>query len=262
MDYSKISLKGKVALVSGGSRGIGRAAALAFADAGADVVVASRKLPDLEKVAGEIRKRGVKGLAVASHVAKTEESKRLIGSVVEEFGRLDILFNNAGTNPYYGPLMNAEEWAWDVTVNVNLKGPFFLARQAARVMKGQGGGVIINTSSVEGLRPSELSLYDVTKAAFIMLTQCMSKEWGKYGIRVNAVAPGIIKTRFSEQLWKDPEMEEASMQQMSMLRLGEPEEVGSVVLFLASDHASYITGSTIVVDGGWMMGGPSWPDEK
>lgn len=262
MDYSNLSLKGKVALVSGGSRGIGRAAALAFAQAGADVVVASRKLPELEAVAEEIRQRGVKGLAVASHVAKLEESKRLIGRVLEQFGRLDVLFNNVGTNPYYGPLINAEEWGWDVTLNVNLKGPFFLAQQAARVMKAQGGGAIINTASVEGLRPSELALYDVTKAAFIMLTQCMAKEWGKYGIRVNAVAPGIIKTRLSEQLWKDPEVGAAAVQQMSMLRLGEPEEVGSVVLFLASDHASYITGSTIVVDGGWMTGGPSWPEVK
>ena len=259
MDFSKISLDGKVALVTGGSRGIGRASALAFADAGAEVVVASRKLPDLEGVAEEIKAKGRKGLAVASHIAKIEESKNLVEKVMAEFGRIDILLNNAGTNPYYGPLMEAEEWAWDTTMNVNLKGQFFLSQLAARIMKEQGCGNIINTASVAGLRTGELSIYGVTKAALIMLTQCMAKEWGQYGIRVNAIAPGIIKTRLSEALWKDPEVGRAAEQGCAMVRLGEPEEVGSVVLFLASDASSYVTGETIVIDGGQMIGGPSFP---
>jgi dehydrogenase/reductase SDR family protein 4 len=260
MDFSKISLEGKVALVTGGSRGIGRASAMAFADAGADVVVASRKLPDLEVVAGEIKAKGRKGLAVASHIAKIEESKNLVEEVMAEFGRIDILLNNAGTNPYFGPLMNAEEWAWDKTMDVNLKGQFFLSQLVARVMKEQGRGCIINTASVAGLRAGELSIYGVTKAALIMLTQCMAKEWGQYGIRVNAIAPGIIKTRLSEELWKDPEVRRAAEQGCAMVRLGEPEEVASVVLFLASDASSYVTGETIVIDGGEMIGGPSFPE--
>ena len=260
MDYSKISLEGKVALVTGGSRGIGRASALAFADAGADVVVASRKLPDLEGVVEEIKAKGVKGLAISSHIAKIEESKNLVEKVMAEFGRIDILMNNAGTNPYYGPLIDAEEWAWDTTMNVNLKGQFFLSQLVARVMKEQRSGNIISTSSVGGYRPSQLSIYNVTKAALIMLTECMAKEWGKWGIRVNAIAPGVIKTKLSEALWKEPEVGKAAAQGCAMLRLGEPEEVGSVVLFLASDLASYVTGTTIIIDGGEMLGAPSYPE--
>jgi len=259
MDFSKISLEGKVALITGGSRGIGRASALAFADAGADVVVASRKLPDLETVAEEIRAKGTKSLAVASHIAKVEESKSLVDKVMAEFGRIDILMNNAGTNPYNGPLIDAEEWAWDVTMNVNLKGQFFLSQLAARVMRDKGGGNIINTSSVGGLRPSSLAIYDVTKAALIMLTQCMAKEWGKYNIRVNAIAPGVIKTKLSELLWKQPEVGKAAASNCALLRLGEPEDVASVVLFLASDASSFVTGETIAIDGGALVGAPSFP---
>ena len=259
MDFSRISLEGKVALVTGGSRGIGRASALAFADAGADVVVASRKLADLETVAEEIRAKGTRSLAVASHIAKTEESKGLVDKVMAEFGRIDILMNNAGTNPYNGPLIDAEEWAWDVTMNVNLKGQFFLSQLAARVMRDHGGGNIINTSSVGGIRASSLAIYDVTKAALIMLTRCMAKEWGKYNIRVNAIAPGVIKTKLSELLWKEPEVGKAAASNSALLRLGEPEEVAGVVLFLASDASSYVTGETIVIDGGALVGAPSFP---
>lgn len=259
MDFSRISLEGKVALVTGGSRGIGRASALAFADAGADVVVASRKLADLETVAEEIRAKGTRSLAVASHIAKTEESKGLVDKVMAEFGRIDILMNNAGTNPYYGSLMDAEEWAWDTTMNVNLKGHFLLSQLVARIMREHGGGNIINTSSVGGIQASDLSIYSVSKAALIMLTECMAKEWGQYNIRVNAIAPGVIKTRLSEQLWKEPEAGKAAVNSCALLRLGEPEDVASVVLFLASGASSYVTGETIVVDGGALVGAPSFP---
>jgi NAD(P)-dependent dehydrogenase (short-subunit alcohol dehydrogenase family) len=258
MDLSKISLKGKVALVSGASRGIGEASALAFASAGADVVVASRKLADLEKVAESIKAKGVKSLAIASHIAKLEESKSLVSAVMKEFGRIDILFNNAGTNPYVGPLLDAEEWAWDTTFNVNLKGPFFLAQLVAKVMKEQGGGCMINTASVGALRASDLNIYSVTKAAYVMLTQVMAKEWGQWGIRVNAIAPGLIKTRLSEALWKDPATGKAAVERIALLRLGEPDDVAGVVLFLASDLAKYVTGETVVVDGGQLVGPPSF----
>jgi NAD(P)-dependent dehydrogenase (short-subunit alcohol dehydrogenase family) len=258
MDFSKISLKGKVALVSGASRGIGEASALAFADAGADVVVASRKLPDLEKVAEKIRAKGVKSLAIAAHVAKIEDSKNLVSTVVKEFGRIDILFNNAGTNPYAGPLLDAEEWAWDTTFNVNLKGPFFLAQLVARVMKQQGGGSMVNTASTAAFRAGDLNIYCITKAAYVMLTQVMAKEWGQWGIRVNAIAPGVIKTRLSELLWKEPAVGKAAAERTPLLRLGEPEDVAAVVLFLASDLARYVTGETIAVDGGQLVGPPSF----
>ena len=258
MNFSKISLAGKVAVITGGSRGIGEGSALAFADAGANVVVASRKLADLEKVADAIKKKGVKSLAVASHVAKVEDSKMLIDKVMAEFGRIDILMNNAGTNPYFGPMLDAEEWAWDITMNVNLKGLFFLSQLAAREMKNQGGGCIINISSVGGIRPNELGIYQTTKAAVIMLTQCMAKEWGQYNIRVNAIAPGLIKTRLAEALWNDPEKSKKAMNSISLLRLGEPDDIAGVALFLASDAAKYITGDTIVVDGGQLLGAPAY----
>jgi len=261
MDGSKISLDGKVALVTGGSRGIGRASALAFADAGADVVVASRKLPDLESVAEEIKSKGRKGLAIASHVAKLEELQSLVEKVKAEFGRIDILVNNAGTNPYYGPLMDAEEWAWDITLNVNLKGPFLLSQLVARIMREQGGGSIINVASTGGMRAGELAIYGVTKAALIMLTQVMAKEWGQYNIRVNTIAPGLIKTRFSEALWKESARYEAAVKRTVLGRLGEPEDIAGAALFLASDAASYVTGETIVIDGGALLGGSAFPAE-
>jgi len=258
MDLSKFSLAGKVALVTGGSRGIGRAIALTFAEAGADVVVSARKLPDLEEVAKEIKAKGRKALAVASHVAKLEDSKNLIEKVKSEFGRLDILVNNAGTNPYPGPLIDAEEWAWDVTMNVNLKGPFLLGQMAAKMMKEQGGGNIINMSSAAGLRASNLNIYSVTKAGLIMLTQVMAREWGQYKIRVNAIAPGVIETRLSEMLWKGPGGE-AAVRGMPLGRLGVPDDVAGLALFLASDASSYITGEVILVDGGSHVGSASFP---
>lgn len=254
MDCSRFSLEGKVALIAGGSRGMGRACALAFADAGADVAVSSRHLAEAEEVAKEIRAYGRRGLAVAAHFGKLEDSKRLVQEVQSEFGRIDILMNNAGTNPYFGTLLDAEEWAWDVTLNVNLKGPFILSQLVARVMTQHGGGSIINMSSAGGLRASILGIYGVTKAGLIMLTQCMAKEWGQYKIRVNALAPGIIETRFSEALWKEPAVGEAAAKRGALGILGLPEDVVGAALFLASDASRYVTGATIVIDGGELIG--------
>ena len=245
------SLEGKVALIAGASRGIGRACALAFAEAGADVVVSSRKLPDLEKVAEEIESRGRKGLAVASHIAKLEESQNLVEKVKSEFGRIDILMNNAGTNPYFGDIIDAEEWAWDITMNVNLKGQFLLSQLVAKVMREQGGGSIINTASISAFNPGRNEgIYSITKAALIMMTKVMAKEWGQYNIRVNAIAPGLIKTRLSEALWKEPASGEAAAQRTPLGRLGEPEDLAGAALYLASDAGRFTTGETIIVDGG------------
>jgi NAD(P)-dependent dehydrogenase (short-subunit alcohol dehydrogenase family) len=260
MSFVKVSLEGKVALVTGGSRGIGRAIALNFADAGANVVISSRKLPELEAVSGELKAKGRRSLAIASHIAKPEDSKNLVQKIQAEFGRIDILVNNAGTNPYVGPLFKAEEWAWDATMNVNLKGPFILGQMVARMMKEQGGGSIINIASVAGLRASALNIYSVTKAGVIMLTKVMAKEWGRYGIRVNAIAPGIIKTKLSETLWKDPVKGEKAAHATSLGRIGVPEEIADVALFLASDASRYVTGDTIIVDGGELLGGSEYPE--
>ena len=251
MGVVNFSLEGKVALVAGGSRGIGEASAIALAEAGADVVVSSRKLPELEKVAEEIRARGRRGLALAAHIGKEEESRSLVEKVKAEFGRIDILLNNAGTNPYYGPILDAEEWAWDVTMNINLKGPFVLSQLVARVMREQGGGSIINMASVGGLRPGgQQGIYSVTKAGLIMLTRVMAREWGEYNIRVNAIAPGVIKTRLSEALWKEPSTGEAVMRRTALGRLGESGDIAGAVVYLASDASDYVTGDTIIIDGG------------
>ncbi|MBP7341807.1 MAG: glucose 1-dehydrogenase [Smithellaceae bacterium] len=261
MNLSRFSLEGKVAIVTGGSRGIGYASALAMADAGAHVVVSSRKIADLERVAEEIRVKGVKGMAVAAHNAKIDDSRALVEKVVKEFGRIDILVNNAGTNPYYGTLLEQDEKTYDITMNVNLKGMFFLSQLAAKVMIPQGGGSIINTSSIGGLRAGELGIYCVTKAGVVMLTKVMAKEWGPYNIRVNAIAPGIIKTRLSEALWKDPEVSRKAVSRIPLQRLGEPDELAGAVVFLASDAGSYITGETLVVDGGRVHDEPSWREQ-
>ena len=254
MTHAKFSLDGKVALVTGASRGIGRAIAMTFADAGADVAICSRKPPDLEAVAEEIKAKGRKSMALASHIAKIDDSKTLVAKVKSEWGRIDILVNNAGTNPYYGPLLDAEEWAWDVTMNVNLKGPFLLSQLVAKVMREQGGGSIINIASIAGIIPSELNIYSVTKAGLIMLTKVMAKEWGQYKIRVNAIAPGVVKTRLSEALWKAPAKGEEAARSKALGYIGLPEDIAGAALFLASDASSYLTGETILVDGGESVG--------
>ncbi|MCL0075661.1 glucose 1-dehydrogenase [Dehalococcoidia bacterium] len=247
MDFS---LEGKVALITGGGRGIGKAAALGLARAGADVAVASRKLPDLEKAAEEIKGLGRKSLAIAVHVGRLEEISNLVDQVKAEFGRIDILVNNAGTNPVMDPALEIGERAWDSIMNLNLKGLFFLSQAVARVMKEQGGGAIVNVSSVEGITPSILPVYSISKAGVIMATKVMAQEWAQYNIRVNAVAPGLTRTGFSEALWSSPAILEVAMSRTPMRRIGEPEEMVGAIVFLASESASYVTGQVLAIDGG------------
>ena len=247
MDFS---LQGKVAVVTGGSRGIGQAIALGIARAGADVVVTSRKLPDLEKVAEEIKGMGRKSLAVAAHVGRMEEIDNLVSKVKEEFGRIDILVNNAATNPAMDSALDVRERAWDSIMNLNLKGLFFLSQAVARVMKEQGGGRIVNIASVAGITPDILPVYSISKAGVIMVTKVMASEWAKYNIRVNTVAPGMTRTRFSEALWSNPDILQGAMFRTPMGRIAEPEEMVGAVIYLASDASSYVTGQVIAVDGG------------
>jgi NAD(P)-dependent dehydrogenase (short-subunit alcohol dehydrogenase family) len=244
------SLSGKVALVTGGSRGIGKAIAVGLAKFGADVAVTSRKLPDLEEVAKEIRGLGRKSMAVATHVGRVEEIKNLVPKVKDELGRIDILVNNAGTNPTMDPAIAIEERAWDSIMNLNLKGLFFLSQAVARVMKDQGGGKIINVASVAGITPDILPVYSISKAGVIMATKVMAQQWAQYNIRVNAIAPGLTKTRFSEALWSNAAIEQAVMDRTPLRRVAEPDEMVGAVIFLASDASSYVTGHTLVVDGG------------
>jgi dehydrogenase/reductase SDR family protein 4 len=247
MDFS---LKGKVVLITGASRGIGQAAAIGLAQTGADISIASRKLPDLEKVAEEVRKTGGKCLPVAAHVGKTEEINNLVKRVLEEFGKIDILVNNAATNPTMASAIDVDERTWDSIMNLNLKGLFFLSQAVARVMRGKGGGKIINVASVAGITPDILPIYSISKAGVIMATKVMAQQWAPYNIRVNAIAPGLTKTRFSEALWKNPDILQMAMSRTPMARPAEPEEMVGAIIYLASDASSYVTGQVIAIDGG------------
>lgn len=249
--WEKFQLTGKVALVTGGSRGIGRAIALGLAEAGCDVVLASRKLPDLEAVAQEIAALGRKALPISANVRHLGEINDLVNKATGEFGHIDILVNNAGTNLMVGSVFDVDEGAWDVIMGLNLKGYFFLSQAVGKVMKDEGGGSIVNIASVAGFRPDVgLGVYSVSKAGIIMLTKVLAQEWGQYNIRTNAIAPGIVKTRFSEALWSNPLIREKSEDNTALGRMAEPEEIVGAVLFLASEASSYMTGQTIVLDGG------------
>jgi dehydrogenase/reductase SDR family member 4 len=248
---SAFRLDGRVALVTGGSRGIGRAVALGLAQAGADVVVAARKAQDLERVAGEIRSLGRRALAVPAHLGRRSEIDRLFEAVLGSFGRLDILVNNAATNPVFGPLLDIDEDAWDRIMALNVKGYLLAGQQAARAMARAGRGAIVNVASTAGLRASYgLGAYSVSKAAVIMLTRVLGRELGPLGIRVNGVAPALIETRFSEALWKNPEILEGYLKSTPLGRTGQPEEVAGAVVYLCSDAASYVNGQTLLLDGG------------
>ena len=246
------SLAGKVALITGAGRGIGKAIAIGMAQAGADIVLASRKMPDLEKAAQEIRSLGRKALPVSTHVGKLEEIRNLIEKAVAEFGTIDILVNNAAANPTMASAMDIDERAWDAIMNLNLKGLFFLSQAVARIMKEKGGGKIINVSSTDGISPENLPVYAMSKAAVNMATRVMAKEWARFNIRVNAIAPGFIEVAKSWKLHPTYEqtVRPARLARVPLGRMGVPGDVADLAVFLASDASSYITGQVIRLDGG------------
>jgi len=260
MDLSQFSLDGKVALVTGASRGIGKATAIGFARAGADVIVTSRKLPDLELVADEIKALGRKSMAVATHVGRMDQIDALVKQAAEEFGRIDILVNNAGTSPVMDSVLDIQERAWDVVMNLNLKGLFFLSQAVARMMKEQGGGQIINVASVDAFKPEYLvSAYSISKAAVVMVTRAMARELAQYNIRVNCIAPGAVSTKLLDSHWFNIPEEEAKAQKETMAKripvghIAEPEEMANIAIFLASESSSYVTGQTIIAEGGSLL---------
>jgi dehydrogenase/reductase SDR family protein 4 len=248
------SLQKKVAVITGGSRGIGRAIALAYAEAGADVVVSSRnkRPPELEKVAEEIQATGKRALAVPAHVGKKEEVEALVRKTIQAFGRIDILVNNAGANPVLSTMVDLEVESFEKVLEVNLKGAFLMSKAVVPEMIRQGGGRIINMSSVSGLRARAdgTGAYCISKAAMNMMTQVMARELAPHHILVNAIAPGSIKTEFSRVNWTDPERKAQRLREIELSRFGEPEEVVGIALFLASDAGSFVTGEIIRVDGG------------
>ncbi|MCH8126971.1 glucose 1-dehydrogenase [candidate division KSB1 bacterium] len=248
-------LTGKVALVTGASRGIGEAIASTYAAAGAKVVITSRKQENLDVVADKIRSDGGNVLAIAAHTGDSAAIQELMKRVNEEFGGVDILVNNAATNPHFGPILTSEETAWDKTFDINLKGYFRMAKACVESMKNRGGGKIINMSSVAGKKPQPgMGVYCLTKAAVIMLTEILAVELASDNIQVNAIAPGFIKTRFSQAIWDNEKFSEQVTKSIPQKRFATVEELLGIALYLASDASSYTTGSTFVVDGGMLVG--------
>ncbi len=248
---SRFDLNGRIALVTGASRGIGSAIASALAEQGAQVVLSSRKQADLDAEAEQINARFPnRSLAIAAHAGKLEDLERLVKEVMSSYGRIDILVNNAATNPYFGPLIGAELGVWDKTFEVNLRGVFLLTKLVYEASMEKNGGSIVNIASVGGLRPGfGLGVYNITKAGVIMLTRQLARELGGK-VRVNAIAPGLVKTRFAEALWGNEEILNRVLASNPMGRIGTPDEIAGAVAFLASDAASYINGAVLVIDGG------------
>lgn len=245
------NLKGKVAIITGASKGIGEAIARFYARGGADVVINSRKQEDLDVVVESIKEFGGSIIAIAGNVSRLEDAKRLIDETVSHFGGVDILVNNAVANPYYGPIVGCDEQAFDKTMEVNLKAPFELSKMVYPIMKERGGGSIINISSVEGISPHEgMGIYSVSKASLNMLTKACAIEWGVDNIRVNSICPGLIKTKFSKALWSNEQWTKHFISQLPLKRVGTVEEIASLAYFLASDSSGYVTGAIYTADGG------------
>jgi NAD(P)-dependent dehydrogenase (short-subunit alcohol dehydrogenase family) len=247
----RFRLDGRIALVTGASRGIGSAIAEALVEQGAQVVLSSRKQAGLDAEAERINARfPEKAVAIAAHTGKPEDLQRLVDEVMSRFARIDILVNNAATNPYFGPVLGADLGAWDKTFEVNLRGVFLLTKLAYEASMEKNGGAIVNVASIGGIRPGlGLGVYNITKAGVIMLTRQLARELGGK-VRVNAVAPGLVKTRFAEALWGNEAILERVLASNPMGRIGMPDEIAGAVAFLASDAASYINGEVLVIDGG------------
>jgi NAD(P)-dependent dehydrogenase (short-subunit alcohol dehydrogenase family) len=250
-----VDLTGKVAVVNGASRGIGEAIARGLAACGAQLVLTSRDEESVQEVADSIMENGGgKAVAKACHAGRLEEIKALFDFVRVEFGRLDVLINNAATNPHYGPATGLSPVAFDKTVAVNLKGPYFMSSAAIPLMVEGGGGSIVNVASIAALisLPGQ-AVYSMTKAGLISLTKSFAKEFGQQGIRVNAILPGVVKTRFAEALTGDPQVQKW-LARLPIPRAGQPEDMVAGVLYLVSDQAAYTTGTTLVMDGGATLG--------
>ena len=262
----EFSLEGQVAIITGASRGIGKAIAETFARAGARVVVCSRKLEGLEAAAAEIREaapvladgnRSGQVLAIQAHVGQADDVRNLVAQTMEAYGRVDVVVNNAATNPHFGPLLTADEGQWLKILDTTLLGAVRLCQAAVPHMREQGGGKIINMASIAGLRPSAaMGLYGVGKAALIQLTRQLAMELGPDNIRVNAIAPGIIETRFSQLLWQTPQISEPLLAGLPLGHFGQPQDVAGLALYLASPAADYVTGAVFSVDGGMAIAGP------
>ncbi|RLE23702.1 MAG: short-chain dehydrogenase [Acidobacteria bacterium] len=246
-----LDFSGKTALVTGASRGIGEAIARSLAELGADVIIVSRKLESLEAVANSIGDRGKSVTPMACNTGHPEEIETLFKAVAAKYGKLDILVNNAATNPFYGPAIDVPQWAFDKTFEVNVKGYFLMCQHAAKLMLQTGSGSIVNIASVAGLSPLPMQVvYGMSKGAVIAMTKGLAKELGPKGIRVNAVAPGVVETKFAEAMIKSEEIQHLIREMTPLRRWAQPEEIVGSVLYLASNLSTYTTGTVLVCDGG------------
>ena len=248
---AKFDLTGKVAIVTGASKGIGETIARGLADAGAKVLVSSRKQEAVDAVASSIQAAGGTATALAAHAGSPSDLAALIEHAVKQFGGVDVVVNNAATNPVFGPIVNADDGVFDKIMAVNVKGPLELAKRAFPIMAERGGGSIINISSIGGVSPEPmLGIYSVSKAALISLTKVLAAEWGAAGVRVNVICPGLVKTKFSAALWQDPTNLQHFEGGLPLGRMATPDEIAPMALLLASDAGSYCTGGVYLVDGG------------
>ncbi|MBC6994952.1 glucose 1-dehydrogenase [Neolewinella lacunae] len=252
----RFDLSGKVAIITGASKGIGEAIARGLAEHGASVVVSSRSQPAVESVAASLRAAGYEATAVACHVGDEGQLEQLVAATVAQYGGVDILINNAATNPVFGPLETMDGAVFDKVMNVNVRACFLLANRCKPLMEKRGGGSIINIASVEGIKPSPMmGVYSVSKAALIMLTQSQAREWGAAGIRSNAICPGLIQTKFSSALWQNEAILNHFVGQLPAGRMAQPEEMVGLAVYLASAASSYSTGGVFTADGGHLIAG-------
>jgi len=247
-------LTDKVALITGASKGIGEAIARIFAQYGAKVVISSRKQADLDELANDIKAAGGECTGIAAHAGEMAQLKLLVEKTVDTYGGIDILVNNAATNPVYGPSLDCPESAFDKIMQVNVKAPFELSKMIHPIMKARGGGSVINISSIAGHTPDPgLGIYSVSKASLNMLTKVLAKEWGEDGIRVNAICPGLIKTKFSQALWDNDKTLAHFTKRLPIARMGTVEEIAPMALYLASTASAYTTGGLFSIDGGTII---------
>ncbi len=251
---NQFNLTGKVAIVSGASKGIGKAIAVALAQQGAHVVVSSRKQDAVDEVAKEITNQGWKASAFACHMGDDEQVRHLAENTIQTLGGVDIVVNNAAANPVFGPVENAGDDAFDKIMQVNVKGPLNLAKYCLESMKSRGGGSVINISSIEGITPGQgLGLYSVSKAALIQLTKVMAREWGQANIRANAICPGLVETKFSEALTSNEKIMKLVMMKQALPMVAQPEDIAGLALYLSSPASRFITGAVISADGGFTI---------
>jgi NAD(P)-dependent dehydrogenase (short-subunit alcohol dehydrogenase family) len=244
-------LRGQVAVITGSSKGIGRAAAEIMATLGAKVVISSRKAQVCEEVAAGIRNAGGEAISIPCNISRRDEIAGLVKGAIETWGKIDTLVCNAAVNPYFGPLAGISDDAFDKIMSSNIKSNLWLCNLALPHMVEQGGGSVVIVSSVGGLRGSaQLGAYGISKAADMQLTRSLAVEWSPKGVRINCVAPGLVKTDFARALWEDAERLKRTVSTAPLRRIGEPEEIGSVIAFLASKASSFMTGTVVIADGG------------